>query len=144
MRDVDDALFHLKNFARRGQAIDPQRAVEARVVALMFEFPTMSDADVATLARDEVLNAAGHEPALLRWATEETVARMRRTIVLDALRGPPMALAPPQPPPPWPMGLPAAPPSSSSDAKALVVGILIALLVAMIGVWLYGIGLAGR
>jgi len=86
MGDFNDALFQLKTLASGAGVVNAQKLVEGRILALMAEFPTLADSDVATLTRDEILNAVGEEPALLKWATDGTVARLRRTLMLAALR----------------------------------------------------------
>lgn len=63
-----------------------QGFVEQRVVALLQEFPRLGDEQIATLVRDELLNARRKDPAYFRWAVPETVTRIRRTIVLAVAR----------------------------------------------------------
>jgi hypothetical protein len=64
-------------------AVRSQDAIDSRVIALLHEFPGMTDEQIATLARDELLNARIHDPVALMWASAETVARLRRTIALQ-------------------------------------------------------------
>lgn len=66
--------------------VHSQNAVERRIFELMHEFPAMTDAQIATLVRDELLNARIHDPKMHSWANEETVARLRRTIFLELAR----------------------------------------------------------
>lgn len=62
-----------------------QDVVERLAVALMVQYPSASDAEIAQLIRDELLNKRKREPLLFKWASVETVGRMRRTIVREVL-----------------------------------------------------------
>ena len=57
-----------------------QDAVEALTLELLVEYGKLDDAGVAQLVRDELLNRRWADSATMAWATEETVARMRRTL----------------------------------------------------------------
>lgn len=83
---IDDAFWSLKNLVLNGVHVNPQQVVEHRTWSLMCEFRELSDQDIATLVRDEILNARGEDNALLRWATPETVARLRRTALVELVR----------------------------------------------------------
>jgi hypothetical protein len=61
-------------------------SVEERIVALMGEFPNIDDESIAQLVRDELFNARILDKVYLAWATSETVGRVRRTLVVSAIR----------------------------------------------------------
>jgi hypothetical protein len=64
---------------------DARAGCERRALELLEEFPEMTDLDVGTLLNDEAVNKRlGGE--WLRWATPETVGRMRRTVMVARLR----------------------------------------------------------
>ena len=62
-----------------------QDAIERLAVALMLKYPSTSDTEIAQLIRDDLLNQRTREPMLFKWASVETVARMRRTIVREVM-----------------------------------------------------------
>jgi hypothetical protein len=64
-----------------------QRTVELRILHIMAEFPELTDESVAVLMRDELVNTHVREEAPYRWATPDTVARLRRNVGLHVLRG---------------------------------------------------------
>lgn len=134
MSEFDNAIFQLKNIASGGSIVNPQQLVERRVLQLMVEFPSMGDADVALLARDEILNLAGDERALLRWATEETVARLRRTLMLNAMRGHHRQMMPPPEPPRRAQQVVAAAASDGAleaVAKAITISAIVAVALGL-------------
>lgn len=135
MSDLNDALFHLKSLARGGNIVNPQQAVERRMLHFMAEFPDLVDEGVATLARDEILNLAGNEPALLRWATPETAARLRRTILLEVLRQQQRALEPPRPTSPSQVRRVEPPAFVPTDNTALKVVLAVLAMVLAAFVW---------
>jgi hypothetical protein len=71
---------------RRQRRLKILDLVERRAVDLMFEFPDATDEDIATLLRDELDNHRVEEREAFEFATRATVSRMRRTIVLSAVR----------------------------------------------------------
>lgn len=58
---------------------------EKRAVDLIFEFPALDDREIALLMRDELMNRRA-EPIWFSWVNEETVGRMRRTILVEYSR----------------------------------------------------------
>ncbi|MBS2020460.1 MAG: hypothetical protein JST00_46815 [Deltaproteobacteria bacterium] len=93
MSAFDDALRALGRTVgglsaafRSGAASVPQARVEERLFALMVEFPQLPDEQIALFARDEIIAHQGNDPAFLEWATAETVARIRRTVLLAHAR----------------------------------------------------------
>lgn len=58
---------------------------EKRAVDLIFEFPALDDREIALLMRDELMNRRA-EPIWFSWVNEETVGRMRRTILVEYAR----------------------------------------------------------
>ncbi len=86
MAGIDDAFWSLKNLVLNGVHVNPQHVVEHRTWSLMSEFPELPDHDIATLVRDEIINARGDDQALLKWATADTVARLRRTVAVQLVR----------------------------------------------------------
>ncbi len=82
-RETHRARFESVAVARREEI---QGRSEIRAVELMIEFPTLSDDEIATLMRDELINRRSREPRYFEWATTETVARMRRTIIVEHVR----------------------------------------------------------
>lgn len=63
-----------------------QTQSEQRALHLLAEFPSLSDEEIATLMRDELLNMRSTERGYFEWATPATVGRMRRTVVVEAVR----------------------------------------------------------
>ena len=65
-----------------------QRAVEALALRLLERYWDQTDEEIATLVRDELLNAGQRHPSLFKWATTDTVSRLRRTIVRSVVERP--------------------------------------------------------
>ena len=93
MSGFDDALRALGRTVggisaafRSGAASVPQARVEERLFALMVEFPQLPDDQIALFARDEIIARQGNDPAFLEWATADTVARIRRMVLLAHAR----------------------------------------------------------
>lgn len=72
--------------AEHARAHEIQTLSERRALELIVEFPQLSDVDIATLMRDELLNMRSRDQRYFAWATPETVGRMRRTLVIEAVR----------------------------------------------------------
>lgn len=53
---------------------------------MLAEFPNLSDHEIAVLMHDELMNNRTTEPEWFRWATADTVGRMRRTILVHIAR----------------------------------------------------------
>lgn len=65
-----------------------QRAVEALALRLLERYWDQTDEEIATLVRDELLNAGQRHPSLFKWATTDTVSRLRRTIARSVVERP--------------------------------------------------------
>ena len=59
--------------------------VEDACVEHMRKFPQLNDESIAQLVRDDLLNHRVKDPDAFRWATPETVGRMRRNIARAAM-----------------------------------------------------------
>lgn len=59
--------------------------VEHACVQHMQKYPQLPDDAIAQLVRDDLLNHRVKEPEAFRWATAETVGRMRRNIMRAAM-----------------------------------------------------------
>jgi|HubBroStandDraft_6_1064221.scaffolds.fasta_scaffold1185382_2 hypothetical protein len=62
-----------------------QDVIERLAVGLMVQYPSANDTEIAQLIRDDLLNNRKREPLLFKWASVETVGRMRRTIVRQVI-----------------------------------------------------------
>jgi len=71
---------------RRQRRLEILDLVERRAVDLMFEFPQATDEEISILLRDELDNHRVEEREAFEFATRATVSRMRRTVVLNAVR----------------------------------------------------------
>lgn len=60
--------------------------IDRQLVGLIEEFPALNNEQIATLARDEMLNVRISNRDALTYASEETVGRLRRTLVVQAGR----------------------------------------------------------
>jgi hypothetical protein len=75
----------MRRGARRERDKLAQDTVEKIGLALLVQYPTADDAEIAQLMRDELHNRHARDPALFRWADAETAGRLRRTAVRAAL-----------------------------------------------------------
>jgi hypothetical protein len=64
---------------KRARARDEaaQTAVERRCLDLMVQFPKASDEEIAQLIRDDLVNRRVRYVELFKWASAETVGRVR-------------------------------------------------------------------
>lgn len=75
---------HVRADAARRELIQDQS--EQRALELMGEFPRLGDDEIATIMRDELSNRRCRDQRYYAWATVETVARMRRTVLVELMR----------------------------------------------------------
>lgn len=71
---------------RAHQAEDVRLRSERRALELLVEFPEATDDFIAQLMRDELMNMRSQHREYYDWATPDTVGRMRRTLVVEAVR----------------------------------------------------------
>jgi hypothetical protein len=69
----------------RGKTVDQGEdqllsQIEQAALGHIREFPDANDEQIATLLRDDLLNYRVKDPRAFKWATVETVARMRRNV----------------------------------------------------------------
>lgn len=63
-----------------------QTHVERRVLHLMQELPHLDDDELALLVHDELVTGRVRDAEYYRWATAQTVGRIRRLVLLEAGR----------------------------------------------------------
>lgn len=79
--------LHARQLEEARVGREQRRAMtERRAAELMVEFPQFTDANIVQLLRDELISRGSAQPTWLEWATEETVARVRRNVVLTVIR----------------------------------------------------------
>lgn len=74
------------NAQRQYRADQIRTLTERRALQMLAEFPNLSDHEIAVLMHDELMNNRTGEQEWFRWATAETVGRMRRTILVEIAR----------------------------------------------------------
>jgi hypothetical protein len=72
--------------AHQGKERERELAVDRRILALLVEFPEMTDLDIAHLAHDELVNNRISSRAALNRASPYSVARIRRTLLVTHAR----------------------------------------------------------
>ncbi len=86
VRALGEAIGGIAVSFKSGTSSAAQARVEERLLQVMCEFTDAPDDAVALLVRDEIINTQGMNHALLQWATADSVARIRRSILVAHMR----------------------------------------------------------
>jgi hypothetical protein len=92
LKAIADSLHSYNDGAARSRQAILDRSArvqlesEKKALALAVEFPQLSDEEIALLMRDELINMRTPHVEYFNWAVPETVGRMRRTLLVEAVR----------------------------------------------------------